>query len=155
MELRQIRSALRLRLGSAVVNDPGFAEAVLRSLNSYASYRDTFSSFSLRLQDDLFNALYDRLGAGMALPLDQGGFRRFKTSELPDAADDAIFVLFASLPRVPAQFERLHAYWMESGSPSAMRALYLYYPHFMPEAELSLMESIARENGIPLTDLPD
>lgn len=146
MTAGSVRDALRLRLGSAVAEYPGFSEGVLRILRGYVSSRDTFHDLSLRMEDYLFNALYDCLGPAMTLPLDGGMSRRFLMSELPAAADEALFPLFEALSPSAAQYARLHDYWMSSGSPSALRALLLNYRDYLPPEESALMERIIREN---------
>ncbi len=146
-----VRDALRGRFGSFLADDPGFFDGVLRVLRAYSPARDSFASLSLRMEDYLFNALYERLGPGMTCRLEDGSFRRFLLSDLPAAADEALFPLFVSLKPYSVSYDHLHRYWMESGSFSAMRALYRNYQEFLPAQERFLIERIVREN-IPAPD---
>ena len=144
-----VREALRPRLGSALVDEPGFLDRVTHTLRSYAPYKDTFASLSAKLEDDLFNLLYERLGPGMAVTLDNGVTRRVRTAELKDAADDVMGVLFEDLKVYSVSYEALHAYCMETGSFSALRVLYQKYEDFMPAGEKRIIARIIRDNYPP------
>lgn len=141
-----VREALRPRLGSALVDEPGFLDRVTHTLRSYAPYKDTFSSLSAKLEDVLFNLLYERLGPGMAVTMDNGVTRRVRTAELKDAADDVMGVLFEDLKVYSVSYEALHAYCMETGSFSALRVLYTKYEDFMPPGEKRIIARIIRDN---------
>ena len=101
------------------------------------------------MEDYLFNALYDRLGPGMTLRLEDGSVRRVLMADLPRLADEAMYPLFFSLKPWSVDYERLHSFWMESGSLSAMRALYLRFYDFLPAQDRLLIERVARENIPP------
>lgn len=146
IESWHVREALRPRLGSALVDDPGFADGAAAILQSYAPYKDTFHSLSSRLEDYLFNALYDRLGQGMSVRMDNGILRRVRTAELRDAADDLLGVLFMSLKPYSVNYEALYAYFMETGSFSAMQALYLNYASMMSAEERDRLSRTIRES---------
>ncbi len=154
MERFSVQDALRSRLGSAVADDPGFAEGAVRLLRSWFPERESLASLSLRMEDYLFNVLYELLGPGMMLHLGGGLSRRFQMSELPAAADEAMFPLFASLRPTQEHYALLHDYWMGSGSGSAMRALYLFFQKYLPPAESEMIERIVRENvPVPMQEL--
>ena len=144
-----VRDTLRFRFGSDLVNSPGFSEGLVRLLQSYTPSRDTFITLSRKMEDYLFNALYNRLGPEMTYRLDDGSFRRIHMSELPSAADEALYPLFASLKPYSVHYDQLHSFWMETGSFSAMRALYIHFHDFLPDQERSWIERIARENLPP------
>ena len=146
----KVQDALRIRLGSTLVDSPGFGEGAARVLRGWSSGRESFASLSRRMEDYLFNALYERLGPGMTLRLEGGIVRRFLMSELPEAADEAMFPLFDSLTPYSVHYDLLHAYWMESGSCAAMRALYLNFQEYLPLREREMIERIVREN-IPVS----
>ena len=94
IEAWQVREVLRPRFGSALMDEPGAADRTAGLLNSYASYKDTFADMASRVEDTLFNMLYDHLGPSMTVRMDNGVTRRIHTSELKDAADDVMGVLF-------------------------------------------------------------
>lgn len=141
-----VQDALHGRFGSALTDDPSFSGGIARILQSFTPWRDDFAALARRMEDYLFNALYDRLGPSMTLRLDDGSFRRIRMDDLPSAADEALYPLFASLKPYSVHYEQLHAYWMETGSVSAMRALYLHFSDFLPEQERKMIERIADEN---------
>ena len=146
IETWHVRDALRPRLGSALVDEPGFLDGITHTLRSFAPYKDTFASMAARLEEDLFNLLYERLGSGMSAKMDSGERRRIRTAELKDAADDVMGVLFDDLRVYSVHYEALHAYCMETGSFSALRVLYTRYGDFMQEGERRIIARIIRDN---------
>ncbi len=145
IESWHVREALRSRLGSALVDEPGFADPLSALLRSYASYKDTFSDLASRVEDRLFNMLYERLGPGMSVRMSDGTFRRVHTSELKDAADDVMGVLFSQLKVYSVTYNALQAYVLESGSFSAMRVLYTCYAGFMSVQERRMLARVIRD----------
>lgn len=145
IESWHIREALRGRLGSALVDEPGFPDPLADLLRSYASYKDTFASMASRVEETLFNMLYSRLGSGMAVRMNDGSSRRVRTAELRDAADDVMFVLFDQLKVYSVTYNALQAYVMESGSFAAMRVLYTRFGDCMSPEERRMMARVIRE----------
>ena len=147
----QIGDALRPRLGSALAEDPALCEGAAALLRGYAPYRDTFRSLAARVEEYLFNALYERLGPSMSAQMDSGFFRRIRVSELPELADCVMGVLFDSLKVYSVSYDNLHAYCMETGSPAALRTLLTRYEAFTPPSERVIMERIFqdREGNAP------
>ena len=149
MDSLLVRDALRNCFGSSMAEDPALVDGALRLLSSFVSGRDSFADLSRRMEDFLFNALYDRLGPGMTLRTDGGAALRIRLSDLPRLADEMLYPLFASLKPWSVHYERLHAWWMESGSFSAMRALYLHFSDFLPSQDRVLIERVVQENIPP------
>ena len=145
IESWHVREALRGRLGSSLVDEPGFADPLADVLRSYASYKDTFSILAARVEDTLFNMLYNRLGSSMSVRMNDGSFRRIRTSELRDAADDVMGVFFDQLKVYSVNYDALQAYAMESGSFSAMRVLYTRYADLMTGEERKVLAKVIRE----------
>ena len=144
IESWHVREALRSRLGSSLVDEPGFADPLAAVLSSYVSYKDTFSSLAAKVEDTLFNILYDRLGSSMSVRMNDGSFRRIRTAELRDAADDVMGVFFDQLKVYSVNYEALQAYVLESGSFSAMRTLYLRFGEFMTGEERRILARVIR-----------
>ncbi len=145
-EVRQVRDALRPRLGSALVESPGFSEGASALLNAWVPYKESFQELIPRLEDYLFNAMYDRLGPGMTLRTDSGDRRHFPMSELEDAADDLLGALFFSMKPWSVNYHRIHDYWIATGSLSAMRCLYHQYETELPDGERLMIGKYLREN---------
>ena len=146
IESWHVREALRSRFGSALVDIPGIWDQAAALLRDYAPYRDTFSDLAARLEDAVFNAVYEQLGPSMGAQMDDGTVRRIRTAELKDAADDVIGVLFDHLKVYSVNFEALREYCMSSGSFSAMRVLYSRYAEFMPASERKILARIIRDS---------
>ena len=146
-----VREVLRPRFGSALVDEPGVPDRAADILRSYAAYKDTFADIASRVEDALFNTLYEHLGPSMSVRMDDGSSRRVKTTELKDAADDVMGVLFEQLKVYSVNYESLHTYCMESGSFAAMRILYTRYRDFLPEEERKIIARIIRDSH-PVSD---
>ena len=145
IESWHVREALRSRLGSSLVDEPGFADPLAAVLRSYLSYRDTFADLAARVEDTLFNLLYDRLGPSMSVRTNDGSFRRIRTNELKDAADDVMGVFFDQLKAYSVNYEALQSYILESGSFSAMRVLYTRYAGLMSAGERQVLARVIRD----------
>lgn len=142
IESWHIRETLRSRLGSSLVDEPGFADPLAVLLREYAPYKDTFADLASKVEDQLFNMLYERLGPSMSVRMSDGSSRRVRTAELKDAADDVMGVLFDELKVYSVSYEALQAYVMESGSFSAMKTLYLRYGDFMSPGEKQVLARV-------------
>ena len=172
-----VGDALRSRFGSVLADAPGIWDKAAALLQNYAPYKDTFDSLAVRLEDALFNAVYEQLGPSMGAQMDDGSLpaatvynanadgglylnrgvrdirqmddgtvRRIRTSELKDAADDVMGVLFEQLKVYSVTYDALHSYCMSTGSFSAMRVLYTKYAGFMPASERKILARIIRDS---------
>ena len=146
IEAWHVREALRSRFGSDLVDIPGIWDRTAAILRGYAPYRDTFEDLAARLEDAVFNAVYEQLGPSMGARMDDGTVRRIRTAELKDAADDVLGVLFDQLKVYSVTFDALHNYCMSAGSFSAMRVLYSRYADFMPASERRILARIIRDS---------
>ena len=146
IESWHVREALRYRFGSALVDVPGIWDRAAALLQRYAPYRDTFSDLAERLEDVIFNAVYEQLGPSMGARMDDGSVRRIRSAELKDAADDVMGVLFDSLKVYSVTYDALHDYCISAGSFSAMRVLYTRYAGFMPASERKIIARIIRDS---------
>ena len=154
IESWHVREALRSRLGSSLVDEPGFADPLAALLREYAPYKDTFKDLAVRIEDKLFNMLYERLGPSMSVRMSDGSSRRVRTSELRDAADDVMGILFDDLKAYSVNYEALQAYAMETGSFSAMRTLYLRYSDLMSPGERHVLARVI-QGARPASDWKD
>ena len=144
IESWHVREILRSRFGSALVDIPGIWDRAAAILQRYAPYRDTFADVALRLEDAIFNAVYEQLGPSMGAQMDDGSVRRIRSAELKDAADDVLGLLFDNLKVYSVNYDSLHEYCMAAGSFSAMRVLYTRYAEFMPPAERKVLARVIR-----------
>ena len=146
IESWHVREALRFRFGSALVDIPGIWDHTAALLRDYAPYRDSFADLAGRLEDAVFNAVYEQLGPSMGAQMDDGTVRRIRTSELKEAADDVLGVLFDHLKVYSVNYDALHEYCMSAGSFSAIRVLYTRYAEFMPASERKILARIIRDS---------
>ncbi len=144
IESWHIREVLRSRFGSALVDIPGIWDRSASLLQNYAPYRDTFAGLAARLEDVLFNTVYEQLGPSMGAQMDDGTVRRIRSAELKDAADDVMGVLFDRLKVYSVTYDSLHEYCMSAGSFAAMRVLYTRYQEFMPAPERKVLARVIR-----------
>lgn len=162
IESWHVREALRSRFGSALVDIPGIWDRAAALLRNYASYRDTFADLAARLEDILFNSVYEQLGPSMGAQMEDGTVRRIRSAEMKDAADDVMGVLFEQLKVYSVTYDSLHEYCMSAGSFAAMRVLYTRYTEFMPAPERKILARVIRdrrpradwENWLDPEDLP-
>ena len=146
IESWHVREALRPRLGSALVDIPGIWDRAASLLQRYAPYRDTFAGLAERLEDVLFNTVYEQLGPSMGAQMDNGTVRRIRYDEFREVADDVMGVLFDSLKVYSVTYDALHQYCLSAGSFSAMRVLYTRYAEFMPPSERKIMARVIRDS---------
>ena len=146
IESWHVREALRSRFGSALADTPGLWDRAAALLQRYAPYRDTFAGLAERLEDVLFNTVYEQLGPSMGAQMDNGTVRRIRSAELKDAADDVMGVLFDSLKVYSVNYDALHSYFISTGSFSAMRVLYTRYAEFMSPSERKILARIIRDS---------
>ena len=146
IEPRQVGEALRYRFGSALADTPGIWDRTAAVLRDYAPYRDTFADLAVRLEDVLFNTVYEQLGPSMSARMDDGTVRRIRSAEMKDAADDALGVLFDRLKVYSVTYDSLHEFSMSAGSVSAMRVLYTRYQAFMSLSERKILARIIRDS---------
>ncbi len=145
IEAWHVREALRSRFGSALVDQPGIWDRTASLLQRYAPYRDTFEDLAARLEDVIFNTVYEQLGPSMGARMEDGSIRRIRSAEMKDAADDVMGVLFENLKVYSVNYEALHEYCMTTGSFSAMRVLYTRYKEFMPPEERKIFARVIRD----------
>ena len=151
IESWHVREALRSRFGSALVDIPGIWDRAAALLQKYAPYRDTFADLASRLEDVLFNSVYEQLGPSMGAQMEDETVRRIRSAEMVDAADDVMGVLFDQLKVYSVTYDSLHDYCMSTGSFSAMRVLYTRYAEFMPAPERRSLARVIRDSR-PRTD---
>ena len=145
IESWHVREALRSRFGSALVDQPGMWDKTASLLQNYAPYRDTFEGLAAKVEDAVFNAVYEQLGPSMGAVMEDGSVRRIRTSEMKDAADDVMGVLFDNLKVYSVTYDALNAYCMSTGSFSALRVLYTRYGEFITPADRRIMARVIRD----------
>ena len=145
--LEQIGGILRACPGFPPDDAAPLSEEVLRCFRSWRSYRDSLSVLAEQVNNTLFAYFYERLGPAMSFSLPGGARRRVTLGEIASLTDDLMGVFFESLsPVYAAHYERLHAYWMETGSAAAMRCLIGRFCDLLPDQEKTMIEKYLWEN---------
>ena len=145
IESWQVGDALRFRFGSALADAPGIWDRAAALLQSYAPYKDTFETLAARLEDVIFNTVYEQLGPSMGARMEDGSVRRIRSVEMRDAADDVMGVLFDRLKVYSVNYEAIHEYCMATGSFAALRVLYTRYAEFMSPEERKIIARVIRD----------
>lgn len=146
LTLDAVRAALRPVLGSAVVDGTDLCARTADELRTFAPYRDTLEGLAKRLEDVLFDALYDAAGENMTIRLDDGSTRRIRMRDLPAVADEAMGAMFDGMEVYSVSYAKLKDYAMRAGSLSAMRVLVQRYAAFQSDEERAVQLRIIREN---------
>jgi hypothetical protein len=96
-------------------------------LESFRPERGTLPHLAKQLDNLLFMAVREDSGGRMALVMDTGQLIRLRMHDFALMADELLYLLFQSLPRIPFNQATIREYSMRSGSLSALRALFLLY----------------------------
>ncbi len=141
-----LRLALAPMLGRQFVSATPLCGNAADCLRLYAPSCMTLPDMFERVKECIFGDLYDALGPGMMLTLENGVRLRLRTCDFDTLADEALGVLLDVLPgdQLPLQF--LHGYALQSGLLSPMRVLLQRYGAVLPSLERELLQRIIREN---------
>lgn len=150
----QIREILRDPLGSAVVDQTDLCDGVGDILRAYAPYREKLPQLAEKVENCIFNRLYETLGQGMSARMDNGASRRIRMAELPDLTDRVLEVLFDQMKVYSVNYEVLHEYALQTGSIAAMRVLVRRFGSLCTPGEKEKMAAILQERGCPV-EAPD
>lgn len=141
-----VRGVLRPVLGSGIADGTDLCARTAAELQTYAPYRDTLADLAKRLENVLFDALYDAVGETMTVRLDDGTSCRIRMRDLPAVADEAMGALFDGMEVYSVNFTKLKDYAIHAGSLSAMRVLVQRYGGFQSEEERAVQIRIIRES---------
>ncbi len=147
LEESRISGVIVSRLGFHPWDLSGLAQSVLFLFRGWSAYREPLSALSDRVSNLLFDEFYARLGQRMTFHLQSGVSRRITLDEIRMMTDDLMGLLFETFrPAFPAHYDRLHAYWMETGSPAARACLLSRYADLLPPQEFELIRRYHLEN---------
>jgi hypothetical protein len=144
-----------IRISSVVVSHLGFhpwdlsglTRSILLLFRGWSAYREPLSALADQVSNLLFDEFYARLGHRMTFHLPNGLSRRVTLDEIRVMTDHLMGLLFETFrPGFPLHYERLHAYWMETGSPAARACLLSRYAELLAPRELELIRRYQLEN---------
>ena len=130
-------SALALRLDDAV-------ETVTRRLNAWSPRMD-LAELARGIDSLLFRAVREATQGKMLIQLEDGGWVRVRVEDFSIMADDALYPLFASLPRDAEHLLYLREYSMRCESLSCLKAQYLCYGEYQSPQELQAIAAFVKK----------
>ena len=119
------------------------------SLLSYQAQRDTLTHLAQQLDNLLFMAVRETTQGRMALEMDTGQLIRLRMSDFGMMADELLYLLFDTLEKTSFHLSLIREYSMRSGSLSALRALYLLYPHLQTQEEVDILRRVITTSHEP------
>lgn len=141
-----IRAALEPMLGTRFVLSTPLCGNAAEALCLYAPSCMTLTDMFLRVKEVIFGDLYDALGPGMVLTLENGVRLRLRLKDVDTLADAALGVLLDALPANLLPLESLRAFALDSGLLCAMRVLLQRYGSILPSLERETLVRIVKEN---------
>ena len=141
-----VRAALEPMLGTRFVLSTPICGDTAYCLSLYAPSCMTLDDMYARVKECIFGCLYDTLGQGMVLTLENGVRLRLRLKDVDTLADAALGVLLDALPGAQLPLEFLRSYALDSGLLCAMRVLLQRYGAVLPSMEREMLGRIIREN---------
>lgn len=130
-------SGLSLRLDDQI-------EGITRWLNSWSPRQD-IKELAERIDSVLFRAVREATQGKMLVQLPDGGFVRVRVEDFSVMADDALYPLFASLPRDGEHLLILREYSMRCESLSSLKAQYLCFSSLHTREELRAIAAFVKK----------
>ena len=118
-----VRAALEPMLGTRFVLATPICGDTAYCLSRYAPSCMTLDDMYARVKECIFGCLYDTLGQGMVLTLENGVRLRLRLKDVDTLADAALGVLLDALPGAQLPLEFLRGYALASGLLCALRVL--------------------------------
>ena len=142
----RVRQALEPMLGTRFVISTPLCGDAAECLRMYAPASMTLTDMFSRVREVIFGNLYDVLGPGMVLTLENGIRLRLRMKDVDTLADAALGVLLDSLPANILPLESLRSFALDSGLLCAMRVLLQRYGSILPSMEREMLIRIVKEN---------
>lgn len=146
IQAEDVRAALSPMLGERFVMQTALCAHAADCLRHYAPSCMTLGEMFTRVQECIFGDLYDTLGQGMVLTLENGVRLRIRMRDVDTLADTALGVLLDALPGDQLPLEQLRSFALQSGLLCAMRVLLQRYGSVLPSMEREMLIRIVREN---------
>ncbi len=138
--------ALEPMLGTRFVLSTPLCGDAADTLRLYAPSCMTLGDMFLKVKDVIFGDLYDALGPGMVLTLENGVRLRLRLKDVDTLADEALGVLMDALPADVMPLESLRSFALDSGLLCGMRVLLQRYGSVLPSMEREMLIRIVKEN---------
>lgn len=141
-----VRAALEPMLGTRFVTITPLCENAADCLRLFAPSCMTLDDMFAKVKECIFGDLYNALGQGMVLTLENGVRLRLRLRDIDTLADEAFGVLLDALPGSVLPLTYLRQYALESGLLCAMRVLLQRYGSVLPSMEREMLQRIIKEN---------
>ena len=141
-----VRAALEPMLGARFVSTTPLCANAAECLRHYAPSRMSLSDMFAQVKECIFGNLYEALGQGMLLTLENGVRLRIRLRDVDTLADEALGVLLDALPADILPLEALRSFALQSGLLSPMRVILQRYGSALPRMERDMFSRIIREN---------
>lgn len=141
-----VGAALSPMLGVRFVTTTPLCAKAAECLQQYAPARMSLNDMYAQVKECIFGALYEALGQGMVLTLENGVRLRIRLRDVDTLADAALGALLDELPASVLPLENLRSFALQSGLLCAMRVLLQRYGTALPRMEKDMFVRIIREN---------
>ena len=141
-----VRAALEPMLGTRFVLSTPLCGDAAEVLSLYTPSCMTLHDMFAKVKDVIFGDLYDALGPGMVLTLENGIRLRLRLKDVDTLADEALGILMDMLPADVIPLESLRSFALDSGLLCGMRVLLQRYGSILPSMEREMLMRIVREN---------
>ena len=139
-------AALEPMLGTRFVLGTPLCHNAAECLRRFAPSCMSLDDLYAKVRECIFGDLYEALGQGMVLTLENGIRLRLRLRDVDTLADEAMGVLLDVLPGSVLPLEFLHSYALQSGLLCAMRVLLQRYGSVLPSREREMLVRIIKEN---------
>ena len=141
---QEVVHVLEYRLGPELSSSDGLGRSLARTLSDWTFSAEDLEAFHQRLEDQILQELYTRLGSGMRYRSRSGQIYRILSDDLPDIADLCLALLLPRFSPSASAVDVLQRMAFEKGSYAAMLTLYRHYSETLGENNLSLIGQMMR-----------
>lgn len=143
ISVEQMADILRPWLSRAfVAGHTDLMERITIRLNTFSPLRDDVPDTAQWVDNLLFMAVREYTRGKMVLVTDAGQPVRVRVEDFATMADDALYLLFASLPKDSRSLALIREYSVKHGSLSALKALYLDFNALETQEEWSTVRRV-------------
>ena len=141
-----VAAALEPMLGARFIAATPLCSHAADCLRQYSPARISLGDMFTQVKESIFGDLYNALGQGMLLTLENGVRLRIRLRDIDTLADTALGVLLDELPASVLPLEALRSFALQSGLLCAMRVLLQRYGTALPRMEKDMFVRIVKEN---------
>ncbi len=137
-----VRRALEPWLGQTLTAE--LPDRLAKQMRTFLPAEDKLDALSKQVESILFNFIYDASNGTMKLEISPGRLVRILREDVTVMADDAMYVLFSSLPADENHRRLLNGYGTSRQSLSSLRALYCRFAACMSPEEHEFIGQMIR-----------